>query len=458
MDALPQPAVRLIVDRYEVVRVLGEGSAARTLLCRDREADRDVALKELRVEHLEDWKHLELFQREAHVLGGLRHHAIPEIYASFEATDDRGRTQLYLVQEFVQGISLAQRLEDGPSLGQVELIQLSLGVLDVLEYLHGRSPPVYHRDIKPSNIVVRPTSAPVLVDFGSVTRGWRPTKEQGSTVTGTFGYMPPEQLLGQVGPTSDLYALGATLLHVLTGRPPTDFPFDSGRIEVPEDLPAPPGLRRLVEALLEPAPNKRPRSVADARQILLSDTTAPKSTALVPLSSGPPAVVSGDGPRPIDVGPPPRDPKGEFADVYRLLTDPFNPIPVAESPATRVAYRALGIFGALFASVATFGILPVIYLTDRRKRRNKYRAIFCEGERTDGVLVHVNGNPNAGMYASLGYEFMVGDTKFRSFIDLPVAFLKYCAVGDAVKVLYDEQDPSRSCLAFRHRPGNPFFK
>ena len=449
----------MIVERYEVVRVLGEGSAAKTLLCRDREAGRDVALKELRVEHLEDWKHLELFQREAHVLGGLRHHAIPEIFESFEATDDRGRTQLYLVQEFVDGMSLARRLKEGPTLGQVELIQLSLGVLDVLEYLHGRSPPVYHRDIKPSNIIVRPTSAPVLVDFGSVTHGWRPTKEQGSTVTGTFGYMPPEQLMGQVGPTSDLYALGATLLHVLTGRPPTDFPFDSGRIEVPEDLPAPPGLRRLVEALLEPAPKNRPQSVADARQILLSDATAPTSTALVPISAGPPAVISGDGPRPVDVGPPPRDPKGEFADIFRLLTDPFNPIWRPDrGPVARVALGFLSAVGVLFASVGTVGILPAIYFVDRSHRRKEYGPVFRDGERADGVLVHVNGNPNAGMYASLGYEFMVGKTKFRSYINYPVTFTKYCAVGDPVKVLYLPDDPSRSCIVYQHRPVGMIFK
>ena len=83
---------------------------------------------------------------------------------------------------------------------------------------------MYHRDIKPSNIVLRSSGiTPVLVDFGGVLHGWR-LSTGGATVIGTFGYMPPEQLLGQVSPASDLYALGATLLHLVTGKSPTSSP------------------------------------------------------------------------------------------------------------------------------------------------------------------------------------------------------------------------------------------
>jgi serine/threonine protein kinase len=103
---------------------------------------------------------------------------------------------------------------------------LALALLEVLEYLHERRPPVFHRDIKPSNIVLRPSGA-ALVDFGGVGQGG-PAVQGGSTVSGTFGYMAPEQLLGQVSPASDLYFLGATLLHVLTGREPTEFSFEAG--------------------------------------------------------------------------------------------------------------------------------------------------------------------------------------------------------------------------------------
>ena len=164
---------RLIANRYQVLRVLGEGASARTLLCNDLQHGRKVALKELHLAHLSDTKYLELFEREAKVLAGLRHHAVPQILDSIESEEGQGAFALILVQEFIEGDSLARRMEEGPALGQVEISQLTLGILDVLEYLHGRSPPLYHRDIKPSNIIVRPSGAPVLVDFGSVTQGWR---------------------------------------------------------------------------------------------------------------------------------------------------------------------------------------------------------------------------------------------------------------------------------------------
>src|SRR5688572_29986122 len=141
-------AKRLVAGRFELVRVLGEGASARTLLCRDLQQDREVAVKELHVAHLDDWKRLELFEREAKVLAGLRHHAVPQVFESIESEGDGGRVSLILVQEFIDGDSLARRMEHGPALGQVELLQITLGILDVLEYLHGRTPPVYHRDLK----------------------------------------------------------------------------------------------------------------------------------------------------------------------------------------------------------------------------------------------------------------------------------------------------------------------
>jgi len=206
-----------LLDRYEVIRVLGTESSARTLLCSDLTDGRRVAVKELHFRHAESWKHPELFEREASVLSKLDHPGIPKVHDFSPARDDA--TTLYIVQDFIEGTSLHERMASGPLLGRPEVVDLATGMLDVLEYLHGRVPPVLHRDIKPSNILLRPAGPPVLVDFGGVLFGWRPPGAVGTTVVGTFGYMPPEQLVGQAGPTSDLYALGATLLHVVTGTP-----------------------------------------------------------------------------------------------------------------------------------------------------------------------------------------------------------------------------------------------
>ena len=100
---------RMIGDRYEVIRVLGEGSSARTLLCSDLQDERRVAVKELHFEHLEDWKYLELFEREAKVLSLLDHPGIPKVLEFFEG--EGASTTLYIVQEFVEGASLKQHME-----------------------------------------------------------------------------------------------------------------------------------------------------------------------------------------------------------------------------------------------------------------------------------------------------------------------------------------------------------
>ncbi len=148
------------------------------------------------------------------MLGGLRHHGVPELFEFFELDAGLGKgLELYLAMEWIDGVSLQARLEEGPRLDPTEVMQLASDVLDVLIYLHGRSPPVFHRDIKPSNIVIRTDGTPVLIDFGGVCDGWRKASDSGDTIVGTTGYMPPEQYMGQVGPWSDLYALGATLLH-----------------------------------------------------------------------------------------------------------------------------------------------------------------------------------------------------------------------------------------------------
>lgn len=317
------PPGDLIRDRYRVLRQLGEGSSAQTLLCEDIEDDaRQVAVKIMRVEHLENWKHFELFEREARVLASLRHHGIPQLLDYFELPDpDTERPRLYLVQEFVEGTSVYERIVAGERFSSMDLLQLTLSLLEILDHLHACAPPVFHRDIKPSNIILRPTGSAVLIDFGSVCDAWRPENKGGSTIVGTHGYMPPEQYLGQVSPVSDLYALGATLLHIASGQSPADFSFETGRFEIP-DLSVEPRMLRLIRALLEPAPRDRPQSARDARELLAEDPPAseePASTALVPARSSAltrKIIQPADAPRRVELGEPGRDPSGPLKTAY----------------------------------------------------------------------------------------------------------------------------------------------
>ncbi|MGZ3447076.1 MAG: protein kinase domain-containing protein, partial [Myxococcaceae bacterium] len=195
---------------------------------------------------------------------------IPSYVVSFREGQGVG-LRLYLAAEYVVGETLAARIVRG-AVPRDEALAIAHQLLDVLADLQRRSPPVLHRDLKPANVLLRPDGSVVLVDFGSV-RMLSAERTHGSTLVGTFGYMPPEQLGGTVDRTSDLYALGATLLHALTGKPPTEW-LDGGlQIQVPPGLPAP--FDRWLPAVLTLDPARRPRDADAARALLDGRTTAP---------------------------------------------------------------------------------------------------------------------------------------------------------------------------------------
>jgi serine/threonine protein kinase len=271
-DSLPTAGER--VGRYEVVRPLGRGGFAHTYLARDLERGREVALKTLHGRLVTDPKSYQLFEREARVLVGLRHRGVPEFVEFFRA-EVRGTPTAVLVMEYVDGVSLSQMIADGRSLAPLQVLDFLLEMLGILDFLHTRVPPILHRDVKPANIVMRPDGAPVLVDFGAVRNVFHQPGESGSTVVGTYGYMPHEQYLGQATPASDLYALGATFLHLVTGRPPSDFVTDEGRLAVPAELPVDEPMRGVIARLLEASPSRRYPSARAAREALLSSPTRP---------------------------------------------------------------------------------------------------------------------------------------------------------------------------------------
>lgn len=438
---------RVIRDRYHVIRVLGTGASAQTLLCTDLKEDRQVAVKELRFQHLDDWRHLDLFTREARVLAMLDHPGVPEVYEVLH--DDETQTTLFLVQEFIDGASLATRMANGPLLGEQEVFDLAVGLLDVLDYLHSRTPPVLHRDIKPSNVLIRKGGDPVLIDFGGVCFGWRPPDHTGTTIVGTSGFMPPEQLLGQAGPTSDLYSLGATLLTLVTGIQPHEFPFETGRIEVPGDLPVRDPLRDLIEAVLRPAPRDRPRSAAAARTILrgeiagsghsLQEVSVPVHTSGIRRTV---PVVGSRGPSFVDLGPPPRDPNGDFADVWRNITSPLFPTrPTQDAPLR--GYPS-GLFSIL--SLITLGVIPLLYGIKVRKRERRYESLFRSGEFTRGWVVSVN---RGDIFGTCTYDFDVGSVTYRGIMEYSTNLCRFWNEGDTVPVLYESGNPRDSCLVFR---------
>lgn len=258
----PHCGVAQRAGEYVVERVLAEGPHARVYVARDA-GGRRVALKELQFSTVPSVQELDAFEREAGTLRSLQHPGIPAFVGCFR--EGKGvALRLYLAAEYVVGETLAARISTGP-LGADEVRSIAARLLDVLEFLQRRSPPVLHRDLKPANVLLRSDGSVALVDFGSV-RALSADRTHRSTLVGTFGYMPPEQLGGTVDRTSDLYALGATVLHALTGRSPLDWLGNGLQIQVPPGLPSP--FDRWLPPLLSLDPSKRPRDAAEARALL----------------------------------------------------------------------------------------------------------------------------------------------------------------------------------------------
>ena len=197
----------------------------RTLLATDLQTELPVVDKLLLFGPDFTWDDLKLFEREAEVLKFLAHSAIPQYLDYFEVEIEAGKG-FALVQTYIEARSLQDWIQSGRTFSEEELKVIAKELLNILDYLHNRTPPAIHRDIKPSNILLgdRSGNSPgqiYLIDFGSVQ-----TAVHGGTrtIVGTFGYMPFEQFGGQATPASDLYALGATLIYLATGHHPDNCP------------------------------------------------------------------------------------------------------------------------------------------------------------------------------------------------------------------------------------------
>jgi serine/threonine protein kinase len=422
----------VVGGRYEIVRTLGQGAFGHTFLARDRQQDRTVAIKVLDTRGRPDHKAYELFRREAEVLGTVRHHGIPEVFDTFQDMW-YGTPAAFLVMEFIDGTSLAQTIDEKRTLDGSEVVNVFLELLGVLDYLHSRVPPILHRDIKPSNIILRPNGFPALVDFGSVRRVFMTSEETGSTVAGTYGYMPYEQYMGQATPASDLFATAATFLHLLTGRPPRDFMNDEGRIRVPETLPGEPRLRGVIERLLRPSPAERFATARDVRNALV----------------GPTAVVTGAKaalqrvPREVELvhslPPAPRKLQGESKRLMKQATP--GAIRLMYATEKTSASEDWGIFDLLtltFFFTITAGILPIVYIGLANSRKRRMRRFFKLGVPGIGEVIKTElaDLPFGEKIARVTYQFEAdGDLRRDSDTVLPVIADRW-QPGDRIAVLY----------------------
>ncbi|OJT23621.1 hypothetical protein BO221_16615 [Archangium sp. Cb G35] len=270
-----------------VQRVLSQSVHGRLYLALDA-GGRSVAIKELVFAHAPDAEKVEAFERESRLLEALSHPNIPRLHASF--TEGEGaQARFYLVQDYVSGESLAARLEHH-RFDEAEARKIAREVLRILGFLHSRQPPVLHRDVKPANLIRREDGHIVLVDFGSA-RALRDGRTHEATLNGTFGYMAPEQLGGSVSPASDLYALGASLLHLLGRRPPETLLSGDWELAFTREIHVSARFQAFLRKLVARRPEDRFPSAADA--LLALDAPPPRTASRWPLAAAGAALAVG---------------------------------------------------------------------------------------------------------------------------------------------------------------------
>ncbi len=265
----------LLNTRYQIVRKIGGGGMGAVYLASDQNLGGvERAVKEMvqsSIEEEQQTKAIDDFKRESTILSTLDHPSIPTIYDYF-FDDKEGR--FYLVMKYISGGDLAARLRAAPG-GRIDektVSEWALQIADVLAYLHGLPTTIVYRDLKPSNLMLDgKTGRVMLIDFG-IARSIN-QEEKGVTAVGTMGYAPPELFSGQVEPRSDIYSLGSTMFHLLTGADPQNNPlliFDFQKNPRPRQIN--PQLSDQMERILmrsvEYSPESRFSSAEEMRQTL----------------------------------------------------------------------------------------------------------------------------------------------------------------------------------------------
>jgi hypothetical protein len=266
----------LLEGRYRLEGALSRGATASTWKAVDTSTGDACVVKELSVGAVvregstaHSWdgdftKVVDLFEREARVLANLDHPGIPRFVDHFRIEAD-GDVRLFTVQEFVEGETLEALVRGGRHVTEDEARSICRETARILAYLHDRSPPLVHRDVKPSNIILSPDGAVHLVDFGSVRNVRSGDGVDGKTIVGTYGYMPIEQYEARAVPQSDFYALGMTLVFLLSHRDPTEIARTGLTLDFRPLVNVSERFASLIEWMIQPAPDDRP---SDATRIL----------------------------------------------------------------------------------------------------------------------------------------------------------------------------------------------
>ena len=260
----PAPGI-VLGGEYRVVEVIKPGGMG--TVYKAESGGRFYAVKEMRdtfTNPKDRQDAINRFMAEALILARLSHPHIPKIHRHFIESD-----RYYLVMDFVEGEDLQIVLDrqGGKRLPEEQVLTWALQLCAVLEYLHGQTPPVIFRDLKPANIMLRPDGDVSLIDFG-IAKLFNPAQQ--GTLIGTPGYAAPEQYQGIAEPRSDIFALGATLHHLLTSRDPRQHPPFIFPPVTAVNPAITPGMEAIIQKALAMSLVERWASIGEVRQALIS--------------------------------------------------------------------------------------------------------------------------------------------------------------------------------------------
>jgi outer membrane protein assembly factor BamB/tRNA A-37 threonylcarbamoyl transferase component Bud32 len=272
----------LLRQRYQIVEKLGQGGFAAVYKARDIQFPFALrAIKEMNDDQLnaqEKQNAITAFRQEAHILARLMHPNLPRIYDHFEE-----QQRWYLVMDYIEGETLETLLARSPN-GRVpvdKVISYALQLCTVLKYLHDQSPPIIFRDLKPSNIMTARGDHLYLIDFG-IARFFQPGKIRDTRALGSLGYAAPEQYgKRQTTALADIYGFGATLHHLLSGRDPSDDPFNFPPLQLEPHDYGTGAIANLVAQMVTIEEDKRPASI-EAIEHVLSATSLQRVCATIP--------------------------------------------------------------------------------------------------------------------------------------------------------------------------------
>lgn len=213
-----------IVDgKYKILSKIGQGGMSTVYLALNERANKSWAVKEVRKDGMADFEVIKQSQIvETNLLKKLNHPNLPSIIDVIDKEDC-----FLIVMDYIEGNPLSDAIKAKKRLPCEDVIEWAKQLCDVLEYLHTRKPPIIYRDMKPANVMLRPDGSVMLIDFG-IAREFKEQNVEDTTCLGTRGYAAPEQFggHGQTDARTDVYCLGATIYHLVTGHNPSDPPYE----------------------------------------------------------------------------------------------------------------------------------------------------------------------------------------------------------------------------------------